>query len=76
MIFKTIIMTFSAMFLKSLIIISNWKFSKKNQKNFLEKKWKKNFFWKKLIFEKTPSLSEKMMLYHKMAMSGVYEKVF
>ena len=29
-----------------------------------------------LICEKTPSLSQKMMIYHKKYMSGVYENVF
>ena len=45
--------------------------------------WKKfpiflgqNFFWKILICEKTPSLSQKMMIYHKKYMSGAYENVF
>ena len=38
---------------------------------------KKNFFFeKKLICEKVPSLSQKMMIYHKMSMYGVYENVF
>ena len=45
-------------------------------KNFKKIFWYKNFFWKKLICEKTPSLSKKMMIYHKMPMSGVYENVF
>ena len=50
--------------------------TKKIQKNFFEKKYKKNFFWKKLICGKVPCLSQKMMIYYKMAMSGVYENVF
>ena len=51
--------------------------AKKNfSKNFKKNFWYKNFFWKKLICEKTPSLSKKMMIYHKMPMSGVYENVF
>ena len=47
-------------------------FQKSSQKNFDIKK----YFWKKLICEKAPSLSQKMMIYHKMSMSGVYENVF
>ena len=62
-----------AMFQKSLIAIANRKFSKKN---FFEKIKNKIFFWKKLIFEKIPSLSQKMIICHKMSMSGVYENVF
>ena len=46
-------------------------------KNILEKKHKKKiFFWKKLICEKIPSLSQKMIICHKMSLSGVYENVF
>ena len=41
-----------------------------------KKKEKKCFFEKKLICEKVPSLSQKMMIYHKNSMSGVYENVF
>ena len=44
-------------------------FEKKSEKNFF-------FFWKKLICEKVPRFSQKMMKYHKMSMSGVYENVF
>ena len=36
----------------------------------------KKFFLKKLICEKIPSLSQKMIICHKMYMSGVYENVF
>ena len=50
------------------------KFSKKFQKKFWPKKIR-NFF-QNLICEKVPSLSQKMMIYHKMPMSGVYENVF
>ena len=50
--------------------------TKNFQKKFWKKKWKKKFFLKKLICEKVPSLSQKMMIYHKMSKSGVYENVF
>ena len=49
-------------------------FSKKFQKIFWPKKIR-NFF-QNLICEKVPSFSQKMMIYHKMPMSGVYENVF
>ena len=48
------------------------KFQKISKKIFDIKK----FFWKKLICKKTPSLSQKMMIYHKIPISGVYENVF
>ena len=71
MIFETIIVAF-----QPLIIIENWKFSKTKQKIFEKKPKKKFFFEKKLICEKSPSLRQKMMIYHKMYMSWVYENVF
>ena len=49
-------------------------FLKKFQKKFWPKKIR-NFF-QNLICEKVPSFSQKMMIYHKMPMSGVYENVF
>ena len=50
----------------------------KMEKKIFEKNNNKKifFFEKKLICEKVPSLSQKMMIYHKMSMSGVYENVF
>ena len=49
----------------------------KMQKNVFEKKYrKKNFFEKKLICEKVSSICQKMMIYYKMAISGVYKNVF
>ena len=36
----------------------------------------KKKFWKKLICEKVLRLSQKMMIYHKISMSGVYKNVF
>ena len=49
-------------------------FLKKFQKKFWPKKIR-NFF-QNLICEKVPSFSQKMMIYHKMPMSGVYENIF
>ena len=47
------------------------------EKKFFEKKIRKKFlFLKKPICEKVPCLRQKMMIYHKMSMSGVYENVF
>ena len=44
------------------------------KKYFWKKKnKKKKFFWEKLFCEKVPILSQKMMIYHKMCMSEVYE---
>ena len=45
-------------------------------KNFKKIFWYKKIFWKILICEKTPSLSQKMMIYHKKYMSGLYENLF
>ena len=50
------------------------KISKKFQKKFWPKKIR-NFF-QNLICEKVPSLSQKMMIYHKIPMSGAYKNVF
>ena len=50
------------------------KISKKFQKKFWPKKIR-NFF-QNLICEKVPSFSQKMMIYYKMPMSGVYENMF
>ena len=47
------------------------------EKKFFEEKIRKKFlFLKKPICEKVPCLRQKMMIYHKMSMSGVYENVF
>ena len=75
MTFETSIVKISTivMFQKALVNISNRKFSKKILKN-VENKIKN--FSKKLICEKVRSLSQKMMIYHKMGMSGVYENIF
>ena len=75
MTFETSIVKISTivMFQKALINISNRKFSKQIKK-FFEKKNKT--FSKKLICGKVRSLSQKMMIYHKMGMSGVYENIF
>ena len=51
-------------------------FQRKTEKKIWKKNEKKNFFWKKLICEKLPKVSQKMMIYHKMYMSWVYENVF
>ena len=49
----------------------------KMQKNVFEKKnIEKKIFLKKLICEKMSSISQKMMIYYKMAISGVYKNVF
>ena len=46
-------------------------------KKFSKKKSEKKFFFEKtLICEKVPSFSQKMIIYHKMSKSGVYENVF
>ena len=42
----------------------------------MKKSEKKFFFEKNLICEKVSSLSQKMMINHKMSMSRVYENVF
>ena len=33
-------------------------------------------FFQNLIYEKVPSLRQKMMIFHKISRSGVYENVF
>ena len=49
----------------------------KMQKMFLKKNFEKKFFFeKKLICEKVSSISQKMMICYKMAISGVYKNVF
>ena len=56
-----------------------WFMGKKNfSKKFQKKFWPKiiRIFFQNLICEKVTSLSQKMMIYHKMAMSGVYENIF
>ena len=53
-----------------------FKAKKKISKNFKKIFWYKIIILKKLICKKTPSFSQKMMIYHKMPMSGVYENVF
>ena len=45
-------------------------------KNFKRKKSEKIFFEKTLICEKVPSFCRKMIIYHKISMSGVYKNVF
>ena len=49
------------------------KIFQKISKNFFDIR---KLFWKKLICKKTPSLSQKLMIYHKIPISGVYENVF
>ena len=49
---------------------------KMENKIFLKKNQQKNFFEKNIICEKIAWLCQKMMIYHKMSLSGVYENVF
>ena len=62
-----------AMFQNHLLPLQTENVWKKVKKKLV---MKKIFFWKNLIFEKVPSLSQKMMICHKNSMSGVYENVF
>ena len=48
----------------------------RGKKKIWKKKSQKKFSWKKLICEKLPITSQKMMICHKTSMSGVYENVF